>query len=185
FNEPVPISSSANLHLWIGNNAHATGGPATEAMWRSLEGEDKLGHELRQTPHQPSRYARLGSAAIAEIRSDPVATLRRRLNAALFFLLGQQGVQSGTFAEVVPGGPTMPEWLPDAYPMATLAFIVGMLGLAFFGWRWSYGWRWESFPLVLAVVWVPLPYILSHAAGLSGPRLPLDGVLLTLAAFAL
>ena len=35
------------------------------------------------------------------------------------------------------------------------------------------------------VIWIPLPYILSHAAEFSGPRLPLDGVLLCYSAFAL
>jgi hypothetical protein len=35
------------------------------------------------------------------------------------------------------------------------------------------------------VIWIPLPYILCHAADLSGPRLPLDGVLLCYSAFAL
>jgi hypothetical protein len=32
---------------------------------------------------------------------------------------------------------------------------------------------------------VPLPYLLGHAEALSGPRLPLDGVLLCYAAFVL
>ena len=59
-----------------------------------------------------------------------------------------------------------------------------MFALAFLGWRWSYGWRKESMPASLAVIWIPLPYILSHAEALSGPRLPLDGVLLCYAAFA-
>jgi hypothetical protein len=63
--------------------------------------------------------------------------------------------------------------------------LLGMLLLAFLGWRWSYGWRRESMPAGLAMVWVPLPYLLSHAEALSGPRLPLDGLLLTYAAFAL
>ena len=55
----------------------------------------------------------------------------------------------------------------------------------FLGWRrWSYGWRKESMPASLAVIWIPLPYILGHAESLSGPRLPLDGVLLCYAAFA-
>ena len=40
-------------------------------------------------------------------------------------------------------------------------------------------------PSSLAVMWIPLPYLLSHAEALSGPRLPLDGVLLCYAAFAL
>ena len=37
----------------------------------------------------------------------------------------------------------------------------------------------------LAMIFVPLPYLLSHAESLSGPRLPLDGVLICFAAFAL
>ena len=40
-------------------------------------------------------------------------------------------------------------------------------------------------PASLAVFWIPLPYLLSHAELLSGPRLPLDGVLLCYSAFAL
>jgi hypothetical protein len=40
-------------------------------------------------------------------------------------------------------------------------------------------------PAVLAMIWIPLPYVLSHAELLSGPRLPLDGVLLCYTAFAL
>jgi hypothetical protein len=39
-------------------------------------------------------------------------------------------------------------------------------------------------PASLAAFWIPLPYVLSHAEALSGARLPLDGVLLSLAAFA-
>jgi hypothetical protein len=34
------------------------------------------------------------------------------------------------------------------------------------------------------VLFIPLPYLLSHAELLSGPRLPLDGVLLCFAGFA-
>ena len=63
--------------------------------------------------------------------------------------------------------------------------LLGLLVLAFLGWRWSYGWQAESMPAALAMIWIPLPYILSHAEALSGPRLPLDGVLLCYAAFAL
>ena len=51
--------------------------------------------------------------------------------------------------------------------------------------RWTYAWRAESMPAALAVIWVPLPYLLSHAELLNGPRLPLDGVLLCYAAFAI
>ena len=57
-----------------------------------------------------------------------------------------------------------------------------LLLLAGLGWRWSYAWQRPSMPASLAVVWIPLPYLLSHAEALSGPRLPLDGVLLCYAA---
>jgi hypothetical protein len=40
-------------------------------------------------------------------------------------------------------------------------------------------------PASLAMVWIPLPYLLGHAEALQGPRLPLDGVLLCYAAFVL
>jgi hypothetical protein len=63
--------------------------------------------------------------------------------------------------------------------------LLGMLLLGAIGWRWSYGWRRESMPAALAVLFIPLPYLLSHAELLSGPRLPLDGVLLCFAGFAL
>jgi hypothetical protein len=64
----------------------------------------------------------------------------------------------------------------------TLLVLV-ILGLL--GWRWTYAWRSSAMPSSLAMIWVALPYILSHAEALSGPRLPLDGVLLCYAAFAL
>lgn len=210
FEEPVPITSSAYLHLWIGNNPKATGGPATEAMWRTLEikkeGQEKsLAAEMRQTDHQPTRYAKLGRAVVEEVKARPAETVRRRLLAAVMFFTGQKGLADGGPAPEAPAGSTqreehplssghfvevnegheMPAWLADVYPIGMPAVVVGMLFLAFLGWRWSYGWRWESFPAVLAMIWVPLPYVLSHAGGLSGPRLPLDGVLLCFAAFAL
>ena len=39
-------------------------------------------------------------------------------------------------------------------------------GKRLLGWRWSYGWRSEAMPSSLAVVWISLPYLLSHAANL-------------------
>ena len=71
-----------------------------------------------------------------------------------------------------------------SYRGALHAALLGTLALAALGWRWSYGWRKESMPLSLAAIWIPLPYILSHAEALHGPRLPLDGALLCYAAFA-
>jgi len=60
-----------------------------------------------------------------------------------------------------------------------------LLILGLVGWGWTYAWRHEAFPSALALFWFPLPYILAHAEHLSGPRLPLDGLLLCYGAFAL
>ena len=79
----------------------------------------------------------------------------------------------------------MPSWLAESYPAILVGTLLGMLLLAFAGWRWTYGWRRPAMPAALAVVWLPLPYLLGHADALAGPRLPLDGVLLSFAAFTL
>ena len=41
--------------------------------------------------------------------------------------------------------------------------MLAMLVLGLLGWRWTYGWRGTALPSSLAVVWLPLPYLLSHA----------------------
>ena len=108
------------------------------------------------------------------------------MRAALMFFVGEQWLKDGTMAEVTPTGQeSMPDWLKKNQAVTLQATLLAMFVLAILGWRWSYGWRWESATATLAMLWVPLPYILGHAEGLSGPRLPLDGVLLTYAAFAL
>ncbi len=96
--------------------------------------------------------------------------------AGLYFVFGERMFVDGRLAE----GET-PFWLR----MSLHGVLLVMLMLAVLGWRWSYGWRLDALPASLALLWVPLPYLLSHAELLSGPRLPLDGVLLTFAAFAL
>jgi len=63
--------------------------------------------------------------------------------------------------------------------------LLAVLLLGFLGWRWTYGWRKQSRLATLAILWIPLPYLLSHAESLSGPRLPLDGILLCYAAFVI
>lgn len=177
FQEPIPIVSSTYYHLWIGNNPEATGGPVTEKMLGEAPRE-----ELQQLASQPARYARLGQEVLKEMQDRPVPTVQRRLKAILVFLLGQRWLDDGTLVEVDPVE-VMPDWLRDVYPIAFPAVLLGMLTLGFLGWRWTYGWRRECIPAALAVVWVPLPYVLGHGTALSGARLPLDGVLLCLSAF--
>src|SRR5262249_30566838 len=82
-------------------------------------------------------------------------------------------------------GVALPPWLASHYAPTLLFSLLALFLLAFLGWRWTYGWAAQAMPSSLAVIWVPLPYVLSHAEALHGPRLPLDGVLLCYAAFAL
>jgi hypothetical protein len=183
FNEPVPIVDSTHLHLWIGNNPHADGSPLTEEMIKTVNADD-----LAHAQKQPERYARLGRLAWEEVRNHPDSTLQRRMQAGLAFLFGRHWLNDGTLAETISaseGGGELPERIAGAVPVVLQGMLLGMLFFSLLGWRWTYGWRWESMPSSLAFIWIPLPYILSHAEMLSGPRLPLDGVLLCYAAFAL
>jgi hypothetical protein len=178
FEEPVPIVDSAHYHLWVGNNPHATGGPVTKDALEDAALKEKDLTKKKQT----QRYAELGRVWWDEVQAHPVETVQRRIWAGLFFVFGEKWF---TDRQLAATDQPMPEWLDGSQVQALQGSLLGMLLLSFLGWRWSYGWRRESMPAGLAMVWVPLPYLLSHAEGLSGPRLPLDGVLLTYAAFAL
>src|SRR5207302_4298083 len=141
--------------------------------------------ELARVNSEPERYARLAPRVWEEVRHYPAEAARRRLQAGLKFLFGAAWFgPDHRLAEEDPGQP-MPGWLRQWYPFALQGTLLALFLLAALGWRWAYGWRLESMPASLAVVWIPLPYLLSHAESLSGPRLPLDGVLLCYAAFAL
>ena len=113
----------------------------------------------------------------------------RRGKAALVFLVGEHWFAKESKLAVVPADPddfaTPPEWLNEHADTILQATLLGMLVLALLGCAWCYPWRRHGRIGVIAVLFIPLPYILSHAEVLSGPRLPLDGVLLCFAAYAL
>ncbi|HWG46838.1 MAG TPA: glycosyltransferase family 39 protein [Gemmataceae bacterium] len=180
YGEPVPIVDSAYYHLWIGNNPHATGGPVSEQAMRDAPVE-----ELSQIPRSTDRYARLSGLIGQEMHDHPVETVRRRLRAGLDFVFGERWFIEGRLADRAGSEESMPTWLAWSYPVVLESTLLGLVVLALLGWRWTYGWRSSALPASLAVFWIPLPYVLSHAEALSGPRLPLDGVLLCYAAFAL
>lgn len=181
YEEPVPVVDSAHYHLWVGNNPHATGGPVSEDALGDAPTED-----LKKIIKQPDRYAKLGSLWWDEVQANPVETVRRRIWAGLDFVFGTHWFADRALATERPtDNQPMPDWLANSCVQVLQSTLLAMLLLAFLGWRWSYGWRRESMPAGLAMVWVPLPYLLSHAEALSGPRLPLDGLLLTYAAFTL
>jgi hypothetical protein len=182
FHEPLPVVDSMWLHLWVGNNPAATGGPDYDAARKRLPDEKKK--QLADEKHQPKRYDELHEPVLQELRDQPDQALGRRLAAALMFFLGEDWFKKGPRG-LAEAQRDSEEWLVTTYPVTLQATLLGLLGLALLGWRWSYGWRQESMPAALAMIWVPLPYVLSHAEVLSGPRLPLDGVLICYAAFAL
>jgi 4-amino-4-deoxy-L-arabinose transferase-like glycosyltransferase len=179
FGVPVPIVDTGWWHLWVGNNPRATGGPFTEAMGETLPPERRAQLTAEK---QPRRYEMLSEEVLAEVWANPVLTVQRRLYAGVYFFTSAAVLDDEQATAIVEGAsPSVPAWVHGALYGSLFALLL----LAVLGWRWSYGWRRLSMPLQLAVFWIPLPYLLTHAATLHGPRLPLDGPLLCLAALAL
>jgi hypothetical protein len=179
FGEVVPLVDSTFLDLWEGNNPLATGGPQSETVReKALAAQGTDAGKLGQMA-QPERYRELAREAWNEVRSRPTETFQRRLRAGLNFLFGEAWFTDGHLARTDPGSTaTVPDWLGQSSAAALAASLLAMLTLGVLGWRWSYGWRWEAMPSSLAAVWIALPYLLGHAERFSGPRLPLDGLLL-------
>lgn len=188
FQQVIPVVDSTFLHLWIGNNPTADGGPANQATYiiafSNTEDDGKQSSRLGELAAKPQaeRYAALARDVWNEVRSHPEQTIHRRIGAGLYFLMGKQYFIDRSLAERVSGAS---KELPDYSSLVFAGVLLAMFLLAFLGWRWSYAWRKSSFPASLAMIWIPLPYLLGHAGLLHGPRLPLDGVLLCYAAFAL
>lgn len=187
FERPVPIADSTYWHLWIGNNPQATGSELDpDAALASLPEERKK--ELRDEPNQARRYNMLARDVWDEIREHPTETIDRRIKALIAYFFGGNWIKDGRLSATVPSGDAVapaPGWLTENVELVLHGWLVAMLVLALLGWRWSYPWRRQGRLAVIAALWLPLPYILSHAERLSGPRLPLDGVLLCFAACAL
>jgi hypothetical protein len=187
----VPIADSTYLNLWAGNNPQANGGPQDDATilesLAKVRGQDQkaVADELASLP-QKQRYDALAGEFWNVVQTDPAGTLQHRLQAGLAFFFGEDWFKQGVLWRTSGAeGSTIPGWLGSSYPALLYGSLLGMLVLGLLGWRWTYGWRAAAMPSSLALFWIPLPYVLSHAEALQGPRLPLDGVLLCYAAFAI
>jgi hypothetical protein len=196
----VPIVDTMYLHLWIGNNPRATGGPLSEPVLLDAIAQQRgqtsaeAAQQLADKP-QKERYRDLAGAVSQEVRSNLLVTVRRRIWAGLYFVFGEEWFKDqqpdrlvahqGPPADQENSASSLATWVAGHAPLLLTSALLGMLLLGGLGWRWTYAWRHESMPAALAVLWVPVPYLLSHAEALSGPRLPLDGVLLCYAAFAI
>jgi hypothetical protein len=185
FHDVFPIVDSTYYHLWLGNNPLATGGPMArdrqmQALSSQRDMDPKLSEHLAEMS-QPARFNSLARDVRQEVQGRPAATLYRRITAGWLFWLG--GEEDNFFKSFQYWQDDEP-WIVNAWPGIINGTILVMLGLAVLGWRWSYPWAYHGRLLTLAVIFCFLPYFLSHTDGLQGSRLPLDGVLLTLAAVA-
>jgi Dolichyl-phosphate-mannose-protein mannosyltransferase len=198
FHEPVPVADTTYYHLWIGNNPEANGGPVTPKMVEKAEKQLNTGHLKLAELEQQERYSRLGTIVRDTVQNDTVDVVNWRIRAALDFFLGESFFEHGVFVEKMPeSAPKDAEESAKSFSSEVKATLNNsihgilavtmalLLGLGVLGWRWTYGFARDSMPAALAIIWIPLPYILTHAEALHGPRLPLDGVLLCYVAFAL
>ncbi len=183
--QPVPIVNSMYLHLWMGNNPFANGSELDERTMRKAFPAERLKEVLAETD-ETRRYQMLAYDCLDELQDRPKATLVRRIQATLAFFLGERWLRQRELARISGSGDEVgeaPDWLTDQIELILHSALISLLILAFLGWRWSYVWRREMRIGTLALILLPLPFILSHGEAMSGPRLPFDGVLICFAAY--
>jgi hypothetical protein len=191
FHDVIPVVDSAPYHVWLGNNPKTTGGwmppeTALEALAESRGQDKKVVLDELAGLKQPQRYRQLGRDVKKEIERDPAGFFRHRLEALTSFFFGEQWFKDRLLWQTRPAAATkMPQWLEQCYPAILYGSLLAMLILGVLGWRWSYAWSYAANPSSLALIWITLPYVITHAALLSGPRLPLDGIFLCYAGLAI
>jgi hypothetical protein len=183
FGDVMPITDSLYLDLWMGNNKSARGGPQSEETLRESLPPERL-KQLMAEPNQARRYGMLAEDLKTMVQDNPTGVIEKRMRSGVCFLVGAAWFTDYTLARALEM-PAPTAALPRGLPLALRLALFVMFTLGLMGWRWSYGWNREANLASLAFLWIPLPYILSHAEDFSGPRLPLDGVLLAFAAFAM
>ncbi len=184
FKDAVPVADSAYLHLWMGNSPGATGGAVDEKTLRASLPAERV-KELVAEPNQAKRYGRLSHDVVRQVRDDPTGTMARRISSGLRFLLGETWFQRQALVESRPDGIEPPALVGDWAAFAHAAALSVLFLMGVIGWRLSHAWSGECRLATLALVWIPIPYLLSHAESLSGPRLPWDVPLIVFAGYAI
>jgi hypothetical protein len=125
-----------------------------------------------------------GSVPNCSLRWPP---LGNRLDAGVCYFLGASWQREHQLGRVRSGEEVAetPAWVANSIEPCLRGSLLLLLVLGAVGWRLSESWAKSTRLATLAVLLLPLPYLLSHAEDLSGPRLPVDAVLLCYAAFAL
>ncbi|HMC65646.1 MAG TPA: glycosyltransferase family 39 protein, partial [Gemmataceae bacterium] len=185
FGEWVPIVDSAPYHLCVGRYFPRMASEIKdEELLKQLAGSGKKDQQTAAADlaqmNQVERYRTLGRATWENIQQDIGGEMKRRIGAGLSFFVGGDGADD-TKAR---SADEPRDWWQQNYAAFLYGSLFGMLLLGVLGWRWTFGWRRQSMPASLAVMWITLPYILTHAEAWHGPRLPLDGIFLCYAAFA-
>jgi hypothetical protein len=191
FGEVTPIVSSAPFHLWVGNNPQATGADLDEstilASLAEARGSTKQDVEknIGALP-QKARYDQLVADVRADVERHPAETIRRRLLAGIYFWFGESWFKNPRCWEVESASSIeAPGYFVGNANAILNGVLLFMIIFGLVGWRWTSKESLQSMPTALALFWFPVPYIVGHASALVGPRLPLDGLILCYAAFAM
>jgi len=180
----IPIVDSAWLHLWMGNNPAANGVVPDADVMKSTLGEERY-HNLTGMSSQPQRYQTLAQDVVDYVADNPAQAVKQRIWSGLYFVMGEAWFSSPLPGQNLSASGHVPDWLTANYQVIVNSVLLGILLLGLLGWRWTQSWRMRTGLATLAIIWIPLPYLLSHAETLWGPRLPLDGLLLCFTAFAI
>ena len=142
FDDVFPIVDSTYLHLWIGNNPRATGGPLSEReMIEALaeargESPAEAACWLRDQPNQSKRYRALAEPMAEEVRNNPVGSFTRRLGAGLSFVFGEDWIEERKLWRDNPAFVESESTLSrEFYHGLMTGSLLAMLLLAVLGWR--------------------------------------------------
>lgn len=184
FKDVLPVSDSTYLHLWMGVAPGATGGPMDEKALRDSLKPERV-KELVDESNQAKRYRSLARDVAGQVGEDPSGAVAGRFAAGSRFLLGDAWFQKKTLVDDQGTGPDVPPAVVANIQFAHQFTLLVLLVLGIAGWRLSAGWAVETRLATFALLAVPLPYLLSHAEMLSGPRLPWDAPLIVFAGYAI